>query len=67
MTTIAGFPNVVLQGLGLAGLATALGGVAFALLELRLPPPNNRVPGRVWAVAFVLVGALLLSYREGYG
>jgi len=34
-------------------------------LELRLPAPNNRVPGHVWAVAFVLVGALLLFYREG--
>ncbi len=62
MTTIAGFLNVVLQGLGLAAL------VGWARwLELRLPAPNNRVPGRVWAVAFVLVGALLLSYREGYG
>ncbi len=34
-------------------------------LELRLPPPDNRVPGRVWAVGFVLIGALLLVYREG--
>lgn len=34
-------------------------------LELRLPAPDNRKPGRVWAVAFVLVGALLLFYREG--
>ncbi|MEK6529966.1 MAG: copper resistance protein CopD, partial [candidate division NC10 bacterium] len=34
-------------------------------LELRLPAPNDRVPGRVWAVAFTLVGALLLFYREG--
>ena len=34
-------------------------------LELRLPAPNNRVPGRVWAVAFTMVGALLLFYREG--
>ncbi len=34
-------------------------------LELRLPPPDNRMPGRVWVCAFMLVGALLLIYREG--
>jgi copper resistance protein D len=33
-------------------------------LELRLPPPNGRGPGRVWAPALVLVGLLLLLYRE---
>jgi putative copper resistance protein D len=33
-------------------------------LELRLPAPENRIPGRVWAVGFVLIGALLLFYRE---
>ena len=33
-------------------------------LELRLPPPDNRAPGRLWAVAFTLIGALLLLYRE---
>jgi len=34
-------------------------------LELRLPAPDNGMPGRIWAVAFVLVGMLLLFYREG--
>jgi putative copper resistance protein D len=34
-------------------------------LELRLPPPENALPGRVWAGAMVLLGALLLFYREG--
>lgn len=33
-------------------------------LELRLDPPGNRVAGWVWPVCFVLVGLLLLSYRE---
>jgi putative copper resistance protein D len=33
-------------------------------LELRLPPPGERLPGRLWAVAFTLIGALLLLYRE---
>jgi copper resistance protein D len=33
-------------------------------LELRLPPPDDRRPGRVWAPAMVLVGLLLLLYRE---
>jgi putative copper resistance protein D len=34
-------------------------------LELRLPPPENRAPGRLWSVSLVLLGALLLFYREG--
>jgi putative copper resistance protein D len=33
-------------------------------LELRLPPPGNRLPAWAWPVCFVLVGLLLLSYRE---
>jgi copper resistance protein D len=33
-------------------------------LELRLPDAQRRVPGTLWAVALVLVGALLLIYRE---
>ena len=33
-------------------------------LELRLPSPDNRLPGRVWAVALSLLGVLLLFYRE---
>ena len=33
-------------------------------LELRLDPPASRVAGWVWPVAFVLIGFLLLGYRE---
>ncbi|MEX2220882.1 MAG: CopD family protein [Candidatus Rokuibacteriota bacterium] len=33
-------------------------------LELRLPEGGRRVPGALWAVGLVLVGALLLIYRE---
>ena len=33
-------------------------------LELRLPPPEDRWPGRVWAMAFILIGGLLIIYRE---
>jgi len=34
-------------------------------LELRLPAPENRIPGRVWTVSLILLGAILLTYREG--
>jgi putative copper resistance protein D len=34
-------------------------------LELRLPDRGARLPERVWSVALVLVGILLLMYREG--
>lgn len=34
-------------------------------LELRLPAPDNRLPGYTWAAGFVLIGLLLLFYREG--
>ncbi|MBI2525799.1 MAG: CopD family protein [Candidatus Rokubacteria bacterium] len=33
-------------------------------IELRLPEGTNGVPGWVWAVSMVLIGALLLVYRE---
>ena len=33
-------------------------------LELRLPPPDDAFPRRIWATAFTLVGVLLLIYRE---
>jgi len=33
-------------------------------LELRLPPPHNRIFGQIWPIAYVLVGLLLLNYRE---
>jgi putative copper resistance protein D len=34
-------------------------------LELRLPAPRGRVLGRVWPICFILIGAILLNYREG--
>ncbi len=34
-------------------------------LELRLPSPENQVPGRLWAPALALFGLLLVFYREG--
>lgn len=33
-------------------------------LELRLPPPGSRIAGWVWPVCLVLVGLILLDYRE---
>ncbi len=33
-------------------------------LELRLPPGETALPGRIWSVGLALVGALLLLYRE---
>jgi copper resistance protein D len=33
-------------------------------LELRLPFPENRLPGRLWPVAFTMIGVLLIFYRE---
>jgi putative copper resistance protein D len=33
-------------------------------LELRLPPPDDATPGRLWAWAFSLVGVFLIFYRE---
>jgi putative copper resistance protein D len=33
-------------------------------LELRLAPGDGRLAGRVWPVAFMLIGLLLLLYRE---
>jgi copper resistance protein D len=46
--------------LGLLGIAVGWG----RWLELRLPPPAARLPGRLWAWSFALVGILLLIYRE---
>ena len=34
-------------------------------LELRLPAPDNRWPGRLWAPALTVFGLLLILYREG--
>jgi putative copper resistance protein D len=46
--------------LGVFGMAAGWG----RWLELRLSPPDDRLPGRLWPVAFTLVGALLLIYHE---
>ena len=45
----------------------ALAGVAGAWarwLELRLEPPGSRIAGWVWPVCFLVVGVVLLVYRE---
>jgi len=45
----------------------ALAGIAAGWarwLEIRLKPPASRVAGWVWPICFLLVGLLLLSYRE---
>jgi putative copper resistance protein D len=34
-------------------------------LELRLSPPENLLPGRLWGPALALMGLLLVFYREG--
>ncbi len=46
--------------LALAGMTAG----AARWLELRLDGPGSRVAGWVWPAAFVLVGAILLLYRE---
>jgi putative copper resistance protein D len=33
-------------------------------LELRLPPGDTALPGRIWSVGLAMVGVLLLLYRE---
>ncbi|MCW5750124.1 MAG: CopD family protein [Alphaproteobacteria bacterium] len=33
-------------------------------LELRLPAPDNRLPGWIWPVCFCMVGLILIAYRE---
>jgi len=34
-------------------------------LELRLPRAQQRIPSCIWPVCFILIGAVLLNYREG--
>jgi copper resistance protein D len=46
----------------LALLAVAAGGARW--LELRLPSGDRRIPSFVWPLCFVLIGLLLLLYRE---
>ena len=33
-------------------------------LELRLPPSSGRLAGRIWPIAFTLIGVSLILYRE---
>lgn len=33
-------------------------------LELRLPEPDGRIPGWIWALSVPVIGLILLSYRE---
>lgn len=33
-------------------------------LEIRLPPADRKIPGWIWPICFVLIGLLLLDYRE---
>jgi putative copper resistance protein D len=47
----------------LAILAVLAGSMRW--LELRLPGADTKFPGRVWPVCFMLIGALLLTYKEG--
>jgi putative copper resistance protein D len=46
--------------LALAGLA----GAWARWLELRLDPPGSRIAGWVWPLCFLLVGVVLLVYRD---
>ena len=45
------------------GLVSLLVGWA-RWLELRLPAPESRIPGRVWGPALAMFGVLLILYRE---
>jgi putative copper resistance protein D len=46
--------------LALAGMTAG----AARWLELRLDGPGRRVAGWMWPAAFVVVGVILLAYRE---
>ena len=46
--------------LGILGMLVGWG----RWLELRLPPGEGNIPGRIWAVCLMLVGLLLIFYRE---
>jgi putative copper resistance protein D len=51
----------------LTHIPLALGGIAAGWarwLELRLDPPGNRTAGWIWPLCLMLVGAILLLYRE---
>jgi len=46
--------------LGILGVLVAWG----RWLEVRLPEPDCRIPGRVWPAAMTLLGVFLMFYRE---
>jgi copper resistance protein D len=52
--------EVTHAGMGVFGVFTAWG----RWLEIRLPPPDARVPGWVWMISMTVVGVLLVLYRE---
>ncbi len=51
-----------LSHIPLAVFAVAAGWARW--LELRLPSGQQRIPSWIWPVCFVLIGAVLLNYRE---
>ncbi len=51
-----------LSHIPLAILAVAAGWARW--LELRLPPADRLIPSRVWPACFVLIGVVLVLYRE---
>ena len=53
---------VELSHIPIALLGIAAGAARW--LELRLPPEDRGLPSRLWPVCFLLVGFLLLIYRE---
>jgi len=51
-----------LSHLPLAILGVAAGWARW--LELRLPKPDRLIPSWIWPICFVLIGVVLLLYRE---
>jgi len=51
-----------LSHIGIAILGITAGAARW--LELRLPPTDRWLPGRIWPMCLLLVGLLLLLYRE---
>ena len=50
--------------LALAGIVAGLGALAGTAARSAANPVASRIAGWVWPVCFVLVGLLLLNYRE---
>jgi len=45
------------------GLAAVLAGWS-RWLELRLPDKNKFIPAKIWPLCLVLIGVILMLYRE---